>query len=400
MEKILLLVSRENNYKLLANLLSEYKVCKEKEHLDSADLVIVDYNFLNHNREELLKFRETSRPLLLPYLLMVSLAEKKLLKHSDLQLADEILEIPAEKIMIQIRVESLLRLRRFSLESEQHHQLFEFMDRSVPAGICILQDGKIVYANQALCNFLEEEARELYSTFFLNFAPPDYKLKIQQVMEEAGKNDMSGHTYEVQIVTAAGKPRWADLRFSPIMYNNTPSLIASMSDLTERKLYEKELQYMSLHDHLTGLYNRAFFTEEMQRLQKGRDFPITIIVSDVNGLKFINDSMGHQKGDELIKACAEVLESSLRSSDILARVGGDEFAVLLPYTNEEDGEGIMQRISGNVQAHNLKNPELPLSLAMGQASAENHKKSLEKTFEKADEAMYSDKLNKGEGRKG
>ena len=331
MEKILLLVSHENNYKLLANLLSAYEVCKEKEHLNSADLVIMDYNFLTNNWEILAEFRETSRPLLLPYLLMVSPAEKRLLKPSDLQIADEILEIPAQKIMIQIRVESLLRLRKFSLESEQHHQLFQFMDRSVPAGICILQDGKIVYANQALCNLLENDARELYGTFFHNFAHPNYKLKLQQAVEEAQKNEISAYTYEIQIDTAAGKQRWAELRFSRIMYNSTPSLIVSMSDLTERKLYEQELQYMSLHDQLTGIYNRAFFSEEMQRLQKGRDFPITIIVADLNGLKFVNDTMGHHKGDELLKACAEVLESSLRSSDILARVGGDEFAVLLPW---------------------------------------------------------------------
>jgi len=400
MEKILLLVSHENNYKLLANLLSEYKVCGDKKHLDSADLVITDYNFLTYNWEKLAEFREASRHLLLPYLLMVSPAEKKLLKHSDLQIADEILEIPADKIMIQIRVESLLRLRKFSLESLQHNQLFQFMDRSVPAGICILQEGKIVYANQALCNLLEKDARELYRTFFLNFAHPDYKFKLQQAVEKAQRNDRSGHTYEIQIVTAVGKQRWAELRFSPIMYNNIPSLIASMSDLTERKLYEKKLQYMSLHDQLTGLYNRIFFTEEMHRLQKGRDFPITIIFADLNGLKFINDSMGHHKGDELLKVCAEVLENSLRSSDILARVGGDEFAVLLPNTNEQDGEKIMQRISDNVKAYNQENPELILSLAMGLATAETHKESLEKTLERADEAMYSNKFYKGEGRKG
>ena len=391
MEKILLLVSNSSNYKILSDLLAEYTVLSERDYFYLADLVIMDYYFLKEKREILIKTRENTRPLLLPFLLMISPSEKKKLKPSDLEIADEIIEIPEEKSMIQMRVECLLRLRRFSLESEQRNQLFQFIDTSVPAGICILQEGKIVYSNQTLGDLLKKGCGELHGSHLADFVHPEHKFKLEQAMEQAQRGENLGYSNEIQITATRGE-HWADLRFSTITYNYIPSLIVSIFDITERKFYEQELHYWALHDQLTGLYNRAFFTEEMQRLQKGRDFPITIIVTDLNGLKFINDSLGHHKGDQLLKACAEVLEKSLRSSDILARVGGDEFAVLLPNTSEQQGLKIRNRILEQVEEYNNKNPKLTLSLATGLASAENKEESLNKTYEKADGAMYQDKL--------
>ncbi len=399
MEKILLLVKHSSNYKVLTDLLSGYTVFREKNGLASADLVIMDYHFFNNNREILVKARESSRPLLLPFLLMISSSEKRTLKRSDMEIVDEIIEIPEEKIMIQMRVESLLRLRRFSLESEQKNQLFQFMDNNVPTGICILQEGKIAYSNQALCSLLENGYEEIHGNYLINFAHPNYKVKLQKAIDQSQKNKNLGYSDEIQVLTGKGEQRWVILLFSQITYDYIPSLIVSILDITERRSHEQELRYLTLHDQLTGLYNRLFITEEIQRLQKGRDYPISILVADLNGLKLFNDSMGHKKGDELLKACAEVLENSLRSSDILARVGGDEFAILLPNTSEQQGEKIKQRILGNVKEYNHNNPKLPLSLAIGLASAESNQESLEKIFDKADGTMYRNKLHKGEGEK-
>ena len=101
---------------------------------------------------------------------------------------------------------------------------------------------------------------------------------------------------------------------------------------------------------MTGLYNRAFFKEEMKRLAGSRGYPITVISADLDELKLINDTQGYAKGDELLQACARLLSRSLRSSDILARSGGDEFAVLLPRAAEpttglEGEEGIRKKPS-------------------------------------------------------
>ncbi|WP_338834114.1 hypothetical protein MHLNE_04700 [Moorella humiferrea] len=163
-------------------------------------------------------------------------------------------------------------------------------------------------------------------------------------------------------------------------------------DITERKRYEEQLRFLSLHDSLTGLYNRAFFQEELKRLSGSREYPITILVADLDGLKLVNDTLGHAKGDELLQACAGVLKTSLRRSDIVARIGGDEFAAILPKTGEKTGEDLAQRIRSAIEASNKEHPELPLHFSIGVATCQNAAESLEETFKKADDLMYRNKL--------
>ena len=132
----------------------------------------------------------------------------------------------------------------------------------------------------------------------------------------------------------------------------------------------------------------------MNRLEAGRDYPISIIVADLDGLKKINDSMGHAMGDELLKTCAEILCRSLRQSDILARVGGDEFTVLLPNTDIAVSREITERIRARIKEHNESDPRLSLSLSIGVATAERKDGSLENTYSTADNRMYQDKISR------
>jgi diguanylate cyclase (GGDEF)-like protein len=163
--------------------------------------------------------------------------------------------------------------------------------------------------------------------------------------------------------------------------------------------YESQLKYISFHDSLTGLYNRSYFNNELKRLNTGREYPITIITTDLNELKLVNDTMGHAKGDELLQQYAEVVKKSLRSADILARVGGDEFAALLPRTSWEDGRKIISHIRSQELFYNQDSTKdrLPLSIAIGMATAENNKTTLDETFKEADDLMYRDKLQQGAG---
>lgn len=163
-------------------------------------------------------------------------------------------------------------------------------------------------------------------------------------------------------------------------------------DITERKLYEEQLKFLSLHDSLTGLYNRTFFQEELQRLSRSRDYPVTILVADLDGLKLVNDILGHAQGDELLKACASVLKLALRRSDILARIGGDEFAAILPRTSRRAVENIVRRIHFFIERYNREHPQLPIYLSIGCATCPGEAKSLEEAFTKADDLMYRHKL--------
>lgn len=172
--------------------------------------------------------------------------------------------------------------------------------------------------------------------------------------------------------------------------------LGMVQDITEQKNYEQKLEYISLHDQLTDLYNRNFFDTELNRLQKSREYPITIISADLDGLKLINDTLGHSKGDIMLKACADALSSSLRQSDILARIGGDEFGAILPNTDAASGEAIYNRILDNIKMFNQSHSDLPLSLSVGMATAESAEKAdLHELLRAADEYMYREKLHHG-----
>ncbi|MDZ7762202.1 MAG: diguanylate cyclase [Desulfovermiculus sp.] len=166
-------------------------------------------------------------------------------------------------------------------------------------------------------------------------------------------------------------------------------------DITEHKKFEEQLKYLSLHDQMTGLYNRAYLENELQRLQNSRDFPITIICMDLDGLKLVNDTLGHDHGDWYLKACARILQESFRASDIVARVGGDEFTALLPRTDVRSGEKIIRRIQERIESHNLEQKQkFPLSLSTGLACAEDSSQDLPQVYRLADDLMYRDKLNR------
>lgn len=171
-------------------------------------------------------------------------------------------------------------------------------------------------------------------------------------------------------------------------------VLFSNMDISERKLAEERLTYISLHDMMTGIYNRAYFEEEMGRLDKGRLHPISILVSDMDNLKSINDRNGHQAGDLALQTIAGIVKNCFRSEDVVARIGGDEIAALLPGMDADNAEKAKGRILVCIEQYNQENsPGIPLSLSIGCATAEKGK-SLDEVFKLADERMYQEKQQK------
>ncbi|KUO64126.1 MAG: hypothetical protein APF84_08435 [Gracilibacter sp. BRH_c7a] len=164
-------------------------------------------------------------------------------------------------------------------------------------------------------------------------------------------------------------------------------------DITDRKNTEERLNYLSFHDPVTGLYNRTYYERELERLDfSDDDYPVSVISLDADGLKIINDTLGHNMGDELLKNLADILTQSLRDSDILARVGGDEFIIFLPRTDSEAAQKIVGRIRENIKQYNEENLILPLSISLGLETADKPGENLEEVLKKADENMYNNKF--------
>jgi diguanylate cyclase (GGDEF)-like protein/PAS domain S-box-containing protein len=173
--------------------------------------------------------------------------------------------------------------------------------------------------------------------------------------------------------------------------------VCILRDISERKLTEERLQFLSTHDSLTGFYNRGYVESELNRLDRSRQFPISVLIADVDYLKKVNDCHGHLIGDDLLRLAAQGIAGAFRTEDIVARFGGDEFIVLLPDTDSLAAERAISRIRENLDELNLVQREFTVSLSLGAATAITPG-SINEAVRLADQRMYADKHAKRCGR--
>lgn len=170
------------------------------------------------------------------------------------------------------------------------------------------------------------------------------------------------------------------------------SLILSASIAKYNKV-QRSLSDLSNHDTLTGLFNRLFFETELKRLDNSRQFPISIIMADLDNLKQVNDTYGHRAGDLLLKNLANLFNSIFRHEDIICRIGGDEFVVLLPNTGEPATEIILERLHKRFELFNKDHPDLPIRISLGVSTA-SQGEALLGHLKIADNLMYEEKARK------
>jgi len=167
-------------------------------------------------------------------------------------------------------------------------------------------------------------------------------------------------------------------------------VLLSLVDITARKKAEAYLEYLGKHDVLTQLRNRAFYTEELNRLSRRGPWPLSLIAIDMNGLKAVNDEHGHAAGDAMLRRMGEVLAKAVDEPACAARIGGDEFMVLLPGTDERGALALQERILSLLELNNQFYPGHSLHVSMGHASGQEGS-SVEAIVQRADQAMYAEK---------
>lgn len=274
------------------------------------------------------------------------------------------------------QIEEELRVKT----EEQNH----FFNTSLDLFCIADTDGFFRRLNPQWQDTLGYSVEELEGKRFLDFVHPD---DVESTLSVTSRL-ISQET----IVNFENRYRCKDGSYRWIEWRSTPAgklIYAAARDISDRKEIESQLRYQGTHDILTGIYNRAFFEEELTRFERGREYPVSIIMADVDGLKLVNDTKGHAFGDQLLKQTAFVLSSVFRAGDVLARIGGDEFGVLLPGTDHSAAESMVLRIKVKLNDHNKTHVELPVQISIGVATAETG--NLMKAFSLADQQMYAEK---------
>ncbi|MBC3898602.1 diguanylate cyclase [Acetobacterium malicum] len=285
--------------------------------------------------------------------------------------------------------------------SEKNREKYLKTLMSISDGVMIVDPmGKIEMLNSTAEEMTGWTAREAmgkhYSQVFVLEHEKDSGV-VPDPIEEAFK-DNTLHEFDSQAVLLArdGRKYHLEESVAPISDDegHIDGAIVIFRDVTEKKEKRAAIEYNSFHDSLTGLYNRRFFEEELVRLDTERNLPLSVIIGDVDGLKLTNDIFGHEAGDELIKKVSEIFRKVCRADDIIARWGGDEFAILLPQTEKKDAQKLSERIKDNFSKEKIKSIQGNVSL--GVATKYEPEENIEVIIASAEDNMYMKKtLNRG-----
>ncbi|ATW24558.1 diguanylate cyclase [Candidatus Formimonas warabiya] len=258
------------------------------------------------------------------------------------------------------------------------------------------REGKLLFSNESAWDFFGYEKGTLKENFsVLEAVIPEQRQAVQESIYAL----MTGKTPGLREIVLQKKDgtRLSTLIHSiPIFKDGKCAMLRGViMDISERKKYDRQLEFISTHDSLTGLKNRMYFEKIMEQFHLAGTKNIGLIMCDVDGLKLVNDSLGHAKGDFLLKAAAEVIQKCFRDTDIVARIGGDEFAVLLSGCTEKMMLKSNQRLADGIKLYNASQPEVPLNISIGYAFTCEETR-LEDLYQHADNNMYREKLHQRE----
>ena len=285
-------------------------------------------------------------------------------------------------------------------EVKRQNELFASLLKLLPVGVFMVdaKDGKPLVVNEMGKTLLgsgilpdadEHNLSEVYKAY-KRATMVRYPTNEMPII--LGMKGISAHIDDMVVERSDGTKTLLEVFGTPVKdAEGKPwaSLVTFM-DITERKKAESELIHLSYHDHLTGFFNRRYYEEALMRLDTIENLPLSIIICDINGLKVINDSFGHNSGDSLLIKAAKAIQNACQKEAIIARIGGDEFAVILPRTCAEETERTADNIKHLASKEDVEGIELSISYGYDTKSSMNQKTN--EVVANAENHMYRHKL--------
>ena len=307
----------------------------------------------------------------------------------------EIIAYIPQKMQLAVIVTDITERKKAEEAVKASENTFRNLFENSSDAIIIISDDKILDCNIAMVKALGYESKK----FIIGKSPAEFypenqpdgensKAKSFKMRKRTIENGKCKFEWWYKKIDGTLLP--VEVMLTTIFLNGKKVFHSLWRDINDRKQMELKLEYLSYHDQLTGLYNRRFFEQELKRLDKEENLPLTIIMADVNGLKLVNDSLGHDVGDELLKKVSDVLINGYRSSDVIARLGGDEFVILMPNTDEHGTEQVLKHIKK--MASNEKIGAVDISISFGYETKKNMNIDILEILKRAEDYMYKKKL--------
>ena len=232
---------------------------------------------------------------------------------------------------------------------------------------------------------------------FLSQMDPDDAMRVQGKLAEHVRGESPLVEVEYRTISADGEVRWFLTRGKTMQYgaDGRPlRVVGTFRNITHHKVNEEAILYLTFHDRLTGVHNRSYYESQIKRLSAPEFLPLSIAMADANGLKLVNDAFGHAAGDMLLKKIAACIKAAARQQDLVARIGGDEFIVIMPNTDAKGAQAFMARLETICQEA-ADSTLVPTILSTGVATEIEAGHEINAILRRAEDRMYAHKLIAG-----
>ena len=331
-------------------------------------------------------------------------AEGNLRKHKDY--LEEIVTERTKQLSIinkELRREIAER-KQVEKSLQESEALYRTLAERSFAGVYVVQDGKFRFINSNAASYAGYKWEELVNQKVDQVVHPQDREKVRKDARAMLRGELIT-PYEFRIITKQGQIRWIMETVTYISYEGKRAILGNSMNITDRKQMEEQILAISMTDQLTGLHNRRGFlilAEQHLKLSDRTKMGMLLFFADLDGMKRINDTLGHEEGDRALIDVATILQETFRSSDIIARIGGDEFAVLAIEATGITAETIMMRLKNQINEHSKKEKrhyKISISMGITRYDPENPcSLDLDDLMSHADKLMYKQKRSKNRSR--